>query len=119
MFSKLPELIQKAETISYIGKIENVIGMAMESSGNRASIGDIAMIYNEEKHRQIPVEVVGFRGDKMQLMAYENLNGVSAGSFVRNTRKRLKIPVGEFLRGRIIDATGKPMDDLGDRKSVV
>ena len=55
MFSKLPEMIQKAETISYIGKIENVIGMAMESSGNRASIGDIAMIYNEEKHRQIPV----------------------------------------------------------------
>ena len=113
MFAKLPELIQKAETISHIGKIENVIGMAMESSGNRASIGDIAMIYNEEKHRQIPVEVVGFRGDKMQLMAYENLNGVAAGSFVRNTRKRLKIPVGEFLRGRIIDATGNPMDDLG------
>ena len=103
MFAKLPELIQKAETISHIGKIENVIGMAMESSGNHASIGDIAMIYNEEKHRQIPVEVVGFRDDKMQLMAYENLNGVSAGSFVRNTRKRLKIPVGEFLRGRIIE----------------
>ncbi|MEZ3470180.1 MAG: flagellar protein export ATPase FliI [Schaedlerella sp.] len=113
MFSKLPELIQKAETVSYIGKIENVIGMSMESSGNRASIGDIAMIYNEEKHRQIPVEVVGFREDKMQLMAYENLSGVSAGSFVRNTRKRLKIPVGEFLRGRIIDATGNPMDDKG------
>lgn len=113
MFSKLPELIQKAETVSYIGKIENVIGMSMESSGNRASIGDIAMIYNEEKRRQIPVEVVGFREDKMQLMAYENLSGVSAGSFVRNTRKRLKIPVGEFLRGRIIDATGNPMDDQG------
>jgi flagellum-specific ATP synthase len=113
VFSKLPELIQKAETVSYIGKIENVIGMSMESSGNRASIGDIAMIYNEEKHRQIPVEVVGFREDKMQLMAYENLSGVSAGSFVRNTRKRLKIPVGEFLRGRIIDATGNPMDEKG------
>ncbi len=113
MFSTLPELIQKAETVSYIGKIENVIGMSMESSGNRASIGDIAMIYNEEKRRQIPVEVVGFREDKMQLMAYENLSGVSAGSFVRNTRKRLKIPVGEFLRGRIIDATGNPMDDKG------
>ena len=24
MFSKLPELIQKSETVSYIGKIENV-----------------------------------------------------------------------------------------------
>ncbi len=114
MFSKLPELIQKTETVSYIGKIENVVGMAMESSGNRASIGDIAMIYNEEKHKQIPVEVVGFRNDKMQLMAYDNLNGVAAGSFVRNTKRRLKIPVGEFLRGRIIDATGKPMDDYGE-----
>ncbi len=113
MFSKLPELIQKSETVSYIGKIENVVGMAMESSGNRASIGDIAMIYNEEKHRQIPVEVVGFREDKMQLMAYENISGVAAGSFVRNTKRRLKIPVGEFLRGRIIDATGNPMDDFG------
>ena len=71
------------------------------------------MIYNEEKHRQIPVEVVGFRGDKMQLMAYENISGVAAGSFVRNTKRRLKIPVGEFLRGRIIDATGNPMDDFG------
>ncbi len=67
MFAKLPELIQKAETISHIGKIENVIGMAMESSGNHASIGDIAMIYNEEKHRQIPVEVVGIRELKRRL----------------------------------------------------
>ena len=49
MFSQLPELIQKAETISHIGKIENIVGMAMESSGSRASIGDIAMIYNEDR----------------------------------------------------------------------
>ena len=113
MFSKLPELIQKADTVSHIGKIENIVGMSMESSGHRASIGDIAMIYNEETKKQIPVEVVGFKEDKIQLMAYENLSGVTAGSFVRNTKKRLKIPVGEFLRGRIIDATGAPMDDLG------
>ena len=117
MFSKLPGLIQKAETVSYIGKVENVVGMAMESSGNRASIGDIAMIYNEEKHRQIPVEVVGFKNDKIQLMAYDNISGIAAGSFVRNTKRRLKIPVGEFLRGRIIDATGKPMDGLGEFES--
>lgn len=31
MFSQLPELIQKTETVSYIGKVENVVGMAMES----------------------------------------------------------------------------------------
>lgn len=117
MFAELPNLIAKAETVSYIGKIENIVGMSMEASGNRASIGDIAMIYNEDKKKQIPVEVVGFRDGRIQLMAYENMNGISAGSFVRNTRKRLKIPVGEFLRGRIIDALGNPMDDLGPFES--
>ena len=44
MFAELPNLIANAETVSYIGKIENIVGMAMEASGNRASIGDIAMI---------------------------------------------------------------------------
>lgn len=117
MFTELPDLITKAETVSYIGKIENIVGMSMEASGNRASIGDIAMIYNEDKKRQIPVEVVGFKDGRSQLMAYENMSGISAGSFVRNTRKRLKIPVGEFLRGRIIDALGNPMDDLGPFES--
>ena len=117
MFTELPELITKAETVSYIGKIENIVGMSMEASGNRASIGDIAMIYNEDKKRQIPVEVVGFKDGRSQLMAYENMSGISAGSFVRNTRKRLKIPVGEFLRGRSIDALGNPRDDLGPFES--
>ena len=117
MFTELPNLITNAETVSYIGKIENIVGMSMEASGNRASIGDIAMIYNEDKKRQIPVEVVGFKDGRSQLMAYENMSGISAGSFVRNTRKRLKIPVGEFLRGRIIDALGNPMDDLGPFES--
>lgn len=114
MLKKLAGMIKNAETVSYIGKIENVVGMAIEASGSRASIGDIAMIYDEDKNRQIPVEIVGFKDNRLQLMAYENLNGISAGSFVRNTGKRLKIPVGEFLRGRIIDAVGKPMDGKGD-----
>lgn len=30
MFKKFPELIENAETISYIGKIENIVGMCMD-----------------------------------------------------------------------------------------
>ena len=83
MLKKLAGMIKNAETVSYIGKIENVVGMAIEASGSRASIGDIAMIYDEDKNRQIPVEIVGFKDNRLQLMAYENLNGISAGSFGR------------------------------------
>ena len=117
MFKELSDLIMKTETIDHIGKIENIVGMSMEASGGKASIGDIAYIYNEDRKEQIPVEVVGFKDDKIQLMAYENMSGIAAGSFVRNTRRRLKIPVGEFLRGRIIDAKGEPMDGKGPFES--
>ncbi len=114
MLSEIPKLILQSETINHIGRIENITGMSMEASGGGANIGDIVMIYDEEQHRQIQAEVVGFREDKVQLMAYESMSGIGTNSFVRNTKKRLKIPVGEFLRGRIIDALGRPMDDLGN-----
>lgn len=113
IFKELSDRVRKAETVEHIGKVENIVGMAMESSGDRASIGDIAMIYNDEQKRQIPVEVVGFKGSRIQLMAYEPTNGIASGSFVRNTKKRLQIPVGDCLKGRVIDALGNPMDLKG------
>lgn len=114
MLREIPKLIMQAETVNHIGRIENVVGMSMEASGGGANIGDIVMIYDEEQRRQIQAEVVGFKEERVQLMAYESMNGIGNNSFVRNTRKRLKIPVGEFLRGRIIDALGRPMDGKGD-----
>ena len=37
MYEKIPQLIGKTETVSHIGKIENVVGMSMEASGGRSS----------------------------------------------------------------------------------
>lgn len=111
MFEDVLSLIEKTETVENIGRVENIIGMAMEASGaGKASIGDICMIYSDELDRQIPAEVVGFKGDHIQLMSYEQGSGISSGAFVRNTRHRLQIPVGEFLKGRIINAEGMPID---------
>ena len=47
MFKKIPQMVAKAEVVSHIGKIENVVGMSIEASGGRSGIGDIVMIYNE------------------------------------------------------------------------
>lgn len=110
MFKKIPQMVAKAEAVSHIGKIENVVGMSIEASGGRSGVGDIVMIYNEEQNRQVPAEVVGFLDGKVQLMTYEPTSGITSGSFVRNTRRRLKVPVGNFLRGRIINALGEPLD---------
>ncbi len=110
MYEKIPALLRKTETVGRIGKIENITGLAMEASGSRCSIGDICMVFNEELGRQVPAEVVGFKGDTIQLMTYESTSGITSGSFVRNTGHRLRVPVGNFLRGRIINAMGEPID---------
>jgi len=110
LFNNIPKLIAKSETVSHIGKIENIVGMTVEATGGNASIGDIAMIYSENKNQHIPAEVVGFKDDRILLMPYEDISGISAGSFIRNTKNRLKIPVGDNLIGQILDAMGKPID---------
>ena len=113
MYEKYPELILKSETVDRIGKIENVVGMSIEASGGRSGVGDIVKIYDESRSRQVTAEVVGFKDGHLQLMTYEDAGGITAGSFVRNSGHRLCIPVGDFLKGRIVNAMGQPMDGKG------
>lgn len=112
MFRELIPFVQHAETISRTGKVESVVGMSISASGGRAAVGDICRIYNGESGSQVPAEVVGLKNGCILLMPYSNMSGLSAGSFVRNTNKRLSIPMGPFLRGRIINALGQPIDGL-------
>lgn len=106
----LSELIKNSETFERIGKIENIVGMSIEASGIKASIGDINVITSKDGKRKVMAEVVGFKGDKTILMPYDFIEGMGSGDFVRSTKKRLRIPVGDFLCGRTINAMGEPID---------
>ncbi|MDE6588893.1 MAG: FliI/YscN family ATPase, partial [Oscillospiraceae bacterium] len=105
--------VYNAEPYSLTGKIENIVGMSIEASGGRAAVGDICRIYNGDSGGQVTAEVVGFKNDHILLMPYSDMNGISAGNFVRNTGGQLTLHVGEFLRGRIINALGQPIDGKG------
>ena len=105
--------VYNAEPYSLTGKIENIVGMSIEASGGRAAVGDICRIYNGDSGGQITAEVVGFKNDHILLMPYSDMSGISAGNFVRNTGAQLTLQVGEFLRGRIINALGQPIDGKG------
>ena len=113
MFKQLTRQVRNSETYSLTGKIENIVGMSIEASGGRAAVGDICRIYNSETGKQVTAEVVGFKNDHILLMPYSEMNGISAGNFVRNTGGQLTLQVGEFLRGRIINALGQPIDGKG------
>ena len=111
MFRNAIKQIQQAETISHTGKIENIVGMSIEASGVKAAVGDICRIYSDETGRQVSAEVVGFKNDRILLMPYSDMNGISAGNFVRNTGRQLELKVGMHLKGRIINALGQAIDD--------
>ncbi len=113
MFQDTIKRVRQAETIGHTGKIENIVGMSIEASGGRAAVGDICRIYSGESGGQIPAEVVGFKNDRMLLMPYAEMTGISSGNFVRNTGRQLQLKVGQFLKGRIINALGQPIDDKG------
>ena len=113
MFRNMIRQVQHTEPYSLTGKIENIVGMSIEASGGHAAVGDICRIYNGETGKQISAEVVGFKNSRILLMPYAEMSGISAGNFVRNTGRQLTLPVGDFLRGRIINALGEPLDDKG------
>ena len=113
VFQQLTRQVYNAEPYSLTGKIENIVGMSIEASGGRAAVGDICRIYNGDSGGQVTAEVVGFKNDHILLMPYSDMSGISAGNFVRNTGAQLTLQVGEFLRGRIINALGQPIDGKG------
>ena len=112
MFQEMIRQIQRAETISYTGKLK--ISSACPSRHPAdGRCGDICQIYNGDAGGQVMAEVVGFKNDHILLMPYSDMSGISAGNFVRNTGRRLSLRMGPFLKGRVINALGQPIDGKG------
>ena len=55
-------------------------------------------------------EVVGFKDNKTLLMPFEVTNGIGLGCLVENQGKTLKVQVGPFLLGQVLDGLGRTLD---------
>ncbi len=109
--SKLSKL-NRSDTYSHMGKIDKIVGMMVESVGPTTTVGEICKIHAIDGN-VIDAEVVGFRENKVLLMPYSDLTGVAPGSLVEGTKSKLMIPVSDKLIGRVINALGEPIDELG------
>lgn len=107
------KVLAEIDPLCYKGKVKNVVGMMMESTGLDAKVGDICIVGRTALQKGVTAEVVGFRNGNVLLMAYGDIRGVGPGSVVESTGHKLRIPVGSFLIGRTIDATGRPIDGKG------
>ena len=105
--------IQKIDTLELSGTVSKVIGMTVESRGPLVKMGDICKIYPNRGDGSVLAEVVGFRDQSVILMPFGNVAGIGVGNKVVATGMQFLVHVGESLKGRILDALGRPMDGKG------
>lgn len=111
--SKYKSIIDNGQFMKMSGTVKNVVGITIESKGPMAKMGDICKIYPHTEEPPVLAEVVGFREQSVLLMPFGNVTGIGAGNKVVATGEEYKVGVGNGLKGRILDALGRPMDDGG------
>ena len=110
LFDKYIDIVKETEPIKYTGKVKKVQGMLIESEGPQAQVGELCRIVTESNKEGIPAEVIGLHDHIVQLMSYENVEGIRTGDNVVATGEVLRVDVGEVLLGRVINSLGKAAD---------
>ena len=111
-FTTYHNALTAAEPIRVHGKVSEVIGLLIESTGPAASVGDLCLI--ERNGATVGrAEVVGFRKNRTLLMPLGPIEGIHPGLTVVSTKRPLTVNLGSSLLGRIIDGLGNPLDGRG------
>lgn len=104
--------VDRLDHLKVYGRIVEITGMTIKATGLDVSIGESCKIYSE-KAEPVDAEVVGFKEGKVILMATGEVSGIRYGSKVMPLGKNISVKVSDSLIGRIIDATGNPIDGKG------
>ncbi len=94
------------------GRVSQIIGLVIEASGLGGSLGEMCFI-STMTGKKYPAEIIGFKGNKVLLMPFEETVGIAPGSRVLVSSKPMTVPVGPQLLGRILDGMGNPIDGKG------
>lgn len=124
--------VTMSSTLEVRGTLTRLTGLVLEATGIRVPVGSQCLV---SMKAQTPVltEVVGFSNDRAFLMPAGDVHGLSSGACVvpasayvavpRWGERRqvdraagygmLRLPLGDGLLGRVVDAQGAPMDRMG------
>lgn len=114
---KISSKIENADLIKLNGKVTDLIGLVIVSTGPNVSLGEICTIVNKDGNEVCKCEVVGFKDGKVLSIALGEVNEISPKSEIIATGKSFKIGVGKELLGRVIDGLGRPIDGKGEIKT--
>lgn len=111
------KVLSSTELYQYKGTVSKLLGLTVEVKLPGLKIGDLCHIETYDGQKK-PAEVVAFKGDAAQLLLLYDGAGIGQGSLVTTTGQPIKLPVGDFLLGRVINPLGdaidgRPLDTMG------
>lgn len=107
------------------GRLTRAVGLVLEAVGLRLPVGSDCLIELPPGYPQktAEAEVVGFAGDRILLMPLSAVDGLLPGARVYALEspagaggvgpRTKRLPVGDGMLGRVVDAAGRPLDGLG------
>ena len=113
MFDKYNMILNRTDPIKYTGVVTRVMGLLIESSGPQVVLGEVCQILIPKAQEVVKAEVVGFNDKTVQLMPYNEIDGIEPGCLVVASGKTLEIPVSGRMLGRVVDSMGRPTDGMG------
>ncbi len=115
-FPSIPQSRQWSGTLHRIipfavtGRVRSIRGTTVVVDGLPVPVGAVVRI-NRRSQSPLEAEVIGFDAGKTLLAPLDPLEGVSSGDHVELYQTFRSVHVCPELVGRVLDATGLPMDD--------
>jgi len=94
------------------GKVCDVVGTVIEAYLPGIQIGTIVSISAPVPNGYLLAEVAGFRNDRVLLIPFSSVAGISPGSPVSAMKILGHIPAGDHLLGRVVDPMLNPLFGL-------
>src|SRR5580698_4416777 len=108
--------LRSGSTLRWKGRVTQIVGNLVESAGPFCSVGESCEIVDSSGIR-FPGEIVGFRGSNVLSMTLEEPQGIRFGDQIVTWGARPCLRVGPEMLGRVIDATGQPLDSMGEYRA--
>ena len=101
--------VERASCGVWKGRVTELTGLLIESSGPAAAVGDFCEI-ETFSGKSIRTQVIGFRDGRVLSMPLEETDGLQPGDTIIARSDQARVAVGPALLGRVLDGFGKPMD---------
>lgn len=108
----LEQVFDRINPISVRGRVSKAVGMLVDATGVQVHVGELCELVTPGE-QPLMAEVVGFAQNKAILTPLGPLTGISTLTEVIPTGRGQLCPIGDGLLGRVLNAMGEPIDELG------